>query len=519
MASKKKNSVLGTILLAPVLIIGSILALWENEDRFDYHKAAQETLPVQTPAQGAANKTISFTGQLDTSIPITGEYGERFNGFHIVERRAEIYSWEETEDDDKTTWTLDWYSEVEDNSRNQRLRQRLSDATLYAPKYLIGGLDIAPERIHFVDDWIPITPEGLELSETGHRLGLARSGDYLYARQVPGIDTLGDERVSYNGITNAPTATYFGELAGGRAVGRQFEVHEGIISRIIRNDGILHHLVNGLREDALFKIGEDFVRKRWMVRIGGTIAIILALFMLFDAFAGALYRIPYFGRLVSAGVFLASLLLGLGIALFVILSGIILHNPLAVALPGFLVLGGVIYLVQRSRVAKANAEKTLEQRLATNRTAGAAAVPSPAGIAATPAAAISVTGNQVRDSAAAAADTITIEQTFINLSMLALAEGGLHRKEYRYLAEWGKRNGVTSERMEQLFAAARKPLNPGHPANREDLELLVCMAMADGVLSKQEWSMLMGFGSRIGLAETEVRSMIRDVESGAAVSG
>ena len=302
----KKNSKLGAVLFGPALVIGGVLALWENEGRFDYYQAARDAIVINSPGE-STGLPIAYTNTLDTDIPIDGDYVTEFVGFHLISRRAEIYSWDKSEDSEgHTKWDLDWQSNLESNSRNSDLQQNLNSAALYPDGYALGPMDISAEKIHFVDDYVSISPAELRLSVQGNSIELLKSGSYFHLNKGRS-DKLGDERISYRGIPNAATASYFGVVFGGLAVGKQFEMNEGIISEIIGNDGILHHLVNGERAAALVKIQQDLTQKTWMVRIGGTLAIIIGIYVFFSVFMSLLYRIPYIGGLVASGVFLVSL--------------------------------------------------------------------------------------------------------------------------------------------------------------------------------------------------------------------
>ena len=241
MEEKRKNSFIASLLIGPTLALGGIFALWENEGRFDYAKAAAQALPVESISAVPADTTVSLTAQLDTEIPIAGEYIESFAGYHVVYRRAEIYSWEKRQDDNSTRWELEWNSSVENNSRNGSIRQDLRSTTLYPPEYRLGSLTIDRMNIHFVDGRSPVSHDNLPLTEEAKRLKLERRGDYLYQPHGSGQGPqLGDERVSYRGIVNTPTATYFGLIGNGVGTAKQFEVSQGFISGIIGNDGIHH---------------------------------------------------------------------------------------------------------------------------------------------------------------------------------------------------------------------------------------------------------------------------------------
>ena len=153
----KKKSKLGAVIFGPVLVIGGVLALWQNEGRFNYYQAALDATIISSPSE-AAGTPIAYTDTLDRDIPIDGDYVTEFVGFHKVSRRAEIYSWYESEDSDgNTTWRRGWYWSLDHNSRNSGLHQTLSSTSLYPDGYTLGSLDISAENIHLVDDYVSIS--------------------------------------------------------------------------------------------------------------------------------------------------------------------------------------------------------------------------------------------------------------------------------------------------------------------------------------------------------------------------
>lgn len=517
---------LGSIIIGPMLVVGGILGLWENEGRFNYYEAANDTVEITSPAD-YTGEPVSFTSQLDTQIPINGEYVRKFVSYHMVKRHAEIYSWDESRSDGNTTWSKGWHSHLENNSRNRHLTQKLSSRNLYPRRYVLGDTMISPDRIHFADEAVPISADALQLTGKGRSLRLLQRENHLYLDKGA-ADDLGDERVSYEGIPNAAVATYFGVFSDKTGIGRQFEVNTGFISKIIANDGILHHLVNGDREQALKTVKADFTALMWRTRFIGTAVIVVGIYVFFSSFMSLLYRIPLLGDIVEVGVILVSLVIGIPLASIVILTGLLVNNPFSVALPLAIVVGGGIYFFRRSKTTKKNAQRVLNSRLAgqkskpapgSNRTAPVFDRSSHSAPAAAFAAANSPGAESAKEQAPgpesnAASNTARIEQTFIHLAMLALAEGGLDKKENKMLITWGNENGIPKDRMKALFAEAKTGEIETHPSTREDLELLTCMALVDGELSRSEWAMLVKFATKMGRTAFDVRNIISDIETG-----
>lgn len=487
---------LGSALVAPVVVFAGMLALWENEGRFDYASAARDSAVAASPYRAPPGEAHSLTGDLVTDIPIPGEYVEQFTGYHVVSRRAEIYSWREIEEDGSISrWEKDWYGDLEDNPRNRSLRQTLSSKELQAPEYRLGLLRIEPERLRFVDAHTAIGIAGLRLADAGVRAGLQPGDGYLYKTggRGRGEPQLGDERVSYTGVRNAPTATYFGFIDEGLATAKDFRVSRSFVSAFIKNDGILHHLVNGVREAALQTMQGHFDNLRWMVRLAGTAFVVVGFYMFISGFMSLFYGIPFIGALIETGAFVLSAALGVGVSLAVMLVSIVVHNPLVVALPLALIIAGVIFVRRRMKANRENVERALRMQQASAERQSApgpqaAAPPEP------PAA--------------------LAEATFTALARLSLVDGVLDKKENRFLVAWGRRNGIAPARLKELFAAARQPGGEIRAASRNDVVLMACLAMADGAISAREMSVLTSLGSQIGLTARDMREIVVGVQSG-----
>lgn len=496
MADREQKGVVGRVISAAVLVCGGILALWENEGRFNHYKAARAARVVSTPADASAGETVCVTGDLDTGIPIAVEYVEQFTGYHVVWREAEIYSWRESTDSDgHTTWSKGWYGSLDRNSRNTGIRQTLSSDALYPPEYRLGGLEIVPARIHFVDDDAAIPCGQLALARAGQRAGLQPGGDYFFKGAGSlGAPALGDERVGFRGVRNTPTATYFGLVAGGVARGKQFDIAQSLVSGIIKNDGILHHLVNGDRDAALATMKGHFHRLQWMVRLGGTAAVVIGVQALFGGFVNLLYAIPLIGRLAETAVLLVSLIIGVTISVAVMLAAIVAHHPWTVAAPLALVVVGFLVFRWRAKHARRNVRQSVDRLQEEDS--------SP------------IDELLRRESLARRAET-----TFTNLAKLALADGGLSKKENKHLVRWGKRSGLTEDRLKELFAQAKREGGDPEATDRADLTLLTCLALRDGVLSTKELSVLNGFGKKLGMTAHDVRKVIVRLERGALPAG
>ncbi|WP_425398885.1 TMEM43 family protein [Aeoliella sp.] len=492
MASKKKNNPFAAFLIGPIFVCVGVLALWENEGRFNFYKAAKNAT-VAPAGDAPVGEPFATTDALDTQIPIAGHYVEQFVGFHRVNRHATIWSWEKDEDSDgNTTWDLGWHSSVESNSRNSGIRQTLRSDTLYPPKYQLGELEIDPADIHLVDSSETIRAGSLKMVDAGRQQNLRVAGEYFFkGRGSINSPKEGDERLGYTGIPNAATASYFGMIEGDRARGKKYDIRQSFLSGIIQNDGVLHHLVNGDRDTALASVKSYFSKVMWFTRLGGTAAVVIGVMIFIGGFASLLYRIPILGRVVGWAVFGVSLVVGLTLSLLVMITSALVHHPIAQALPVAVVIAGIVWLVRSRRKAKQNVQTALthyQQAHASDVDDGF-------------------------DLDGPGMSTGLAEKTFGNLAKLAL-EGGLSKQENRFLVKWAEKNGIDAERMKQLYDEAKQDSTPARAADRNDFVLLVCLAMADGTLSAREQSVLKRMAKHLGLSTDEVRKIVIGVETG-----
>ena len=149
MSDDSRISFIFNLLVPPIVFCGAVLALWNNEGRFDYHAAAKDTRPIESLASAAEGSTVSYTNSLNTD-PIEGYYVKDIYGFYVVERSAEIYAWEEC-DDESLSLCLEWSSYLAYNSRNNGVSQVMESADLYPSYYELNDLYI--DGVYVDSDW------------------------------------------------------------------------------------------------------------------------------------------------------------------------------------------------------------------------------------------------------------------------------------------------------------------------------------------------------------------------------
>lgn len=483
MASRNNKNKAGGIVFGPLLVIASVAALWKNETRFDYHRAARNTEAAVALGRIDPGRNVSYTGEMNRDLTLPGTYIETFTGYLAVRRQAEIYCWHRDEDDDgHVTWSRRWMNRVESNSRNSGLRQELHSGRILPPSYRVGDLEVVSELIEFVDSREEIPPGPLPRTEAGARLAL--EGAYLILRKKRS-DDLGDERLSYRGIPVPPVATWFGQFVNGRGIADTSEKRSGWIHTLVRDTGVLHHLVAGDRKVALRTMKRHIERLKWTVRGIGSAFVVLGLLTLFSSLLRFLYVIPVVGRIAESGAFLLALLVGLPLAATTIGIGFLAGNPwFLLPIVGLLALGGV-FLARFSRRRRSTEARSKEQ------------LDTEYGHALQPA---EVKKLEYREMA----------------GMLATGGRAMGEAETKTLDRFARKSGIESEERENLLAEVR-----GSPPTGESVEShlrkLIRLSVADAKLTPQEVRSIREAASLAGYDRSAFRQLMAEVSRMAEV--
>ncbi len=475
MARNKKNNPLVGLIIGPVLVGLSVMVLWQNEHRFDYHKAARQTVAVTEVAALQPEQVFSYTGSMDKDLTLEGRYVDSFKGYLTIRSRAEIYAWHEDEDDEgHVEWRMQWMSRLESNERNQGITKQLSSNTYLPAAFYVSDLTINTKQLGFVDRFESIAPSSLRLSAVGQESGLETDEDYFYLNKGK-EDQLGDERISYRGLPVPAVATYFGKYGNEEAIAHEVVTREGLVSAIIQDTGLLHHLVAGERDGALFTMKAHLQRVKMIVRAVGTAANCFGWMIFFSVFTRLLIHVPLVGPLLQGGVALLGLVLGLVVSVLTIVAGFLTHQPwilLAIALGA----GSLIVLLRRNARRSQNAQRSsLEAQLGET-----------------------LTPERVK------------ELEFIELVRLAEVDDQSNVEEAKYLRNWATHHGWDEAKIEHLLQRAKLDSSAG-PApgdSRSHLLQLIQLAMADGDLDEKEMKTIRKAARDVGCKRGELSRLI-----------
>ncbi|QDS90456.1 Dna-J like membrane chaperone protein [Rosistilla ulvae] len=480
--ARKEKSRWGGIVIGPVVMLAAMAALWCNETRYDYYKAAAKTTEVAVPDDAKPGANFSLTGSMDAGLTYPGKYVDSFTGYLTVARSAEIYCWDHDKDDDHDRWSMKWKSSVESNSRNSGVHQQCSSTSLHPPEYRVGELPVDSQLIEFVDGYDPIRPNALTLSPAGTALRLQPQGEYFYLSKNRS-GNLGDERVRYTGIPVPALATYFGKSASGRGVADQSHQRTGFINQIIQDSGNLHYIVAGDRPTALASMKSHIQRLKWIVRGIGTAAVVIGMMILCSTFVGFLFHIPVIGSIAETGTFLISLLIGLPLALLTIASGYLASHPFILAAIAIGIVAIIYWIRQRGQASQQILKQDLDQQY----------------------------GHQLGYE-----EMKDLE--FLELAQLAFSDAKLDAGEAKVLSQWARKQGWDKAKCDAMIKRAKenRATEAAAESNDDHLQNLIRLAMADGSLSNYEIRTIRKVSKQIGYDDQTIREMIDRVRRGIA---
>lgn len=486
--ARRKKSGWGGFLIGPALILASLVVLYKNEARYDYSREAAGTIVLQDVAEGTEGQLISCTGPMDQSLTIRGKYVDAFVGYLVVYRSAEIYAWDRDEDDDNhVTWRQEWMSSPQSNSRNSSITQTLSSDDCRPAVYRVGELPVAEERIEFVDSTESITTNGLLLSDEGKTHHLRSDGDKFYLSKGK-ADRLGDERLSYTGVPVPAIGTYFGKYAGGKGVAYDDNLRTDMISSLIQDSGVLHHLVAGERSVALATMKQHIATLKWIIRGIGTALTVLGFLIMISSMLSLVYALPIIGPMAEWGAWILAILIGVPVALLTISISFLLSNPLWLVL--LVVVGaGFVYMIRRKG---RKTQDAMQQHLA------------------------QAYGHVVEPD-----EYVDLE--YRELVHLAISDADFGEPEMEFLYEWGKKHGWDREKCDSVIDSVQanhaSGLSGGEAkeATDEHLKNLILLAMADGSVTVYEMRAIRRAASKLGYDESMIRDLQMQIRQSASV--
>lgn len=481
---REKNGIVGVV-AGPIIVFLALAALWKNEVRYDYYHAARNSMEVNALGDANEAQVISYTGGMDQGLELNGKYIDSFSGYLVIDRKAEIYCWDRSEDDDgHVTWRREWKRSIESNARNHGLHQQLSSGRLIPESYRVDDFEIMADRIEFVDRFEAVAPGGVK-AELPVSPNLTQDGNYLMLRKNK-AGKLGDERISYRGFPVPATATWFGRYAGGKGVAHDANQRDGFVNGLIQDTGILHHLVAGDRATALATTRQYLSRLKWIVRAAGTCATYIGFQVFFSSIVGFVFGVPIVGWLAEKGTIILSIVVAVPLALITIVCGF-LFGHLYLFLVLLSVLTAIVAFLVGSRRKGERVSRQLHQTLEEKYGR-------------------KLDFNDIK------------EMEFAELAHLALGDAKVGNQELDLLYKWGKKNGWKKDKVDELLQAVRgvgEVPASDHPSDWH-LNQLIQLALADGHLTPFEMRVIRVAAKKAGHDRQTVKDLMARVKQAAA---
>lgn len=341
----RKGGVLAGALFGILMLIGSVVLLWVNEGRADLSKIAKGAIVVTegavAPAE-AQGQLVGITGRLeideaafDADFGVRGDYVE-------LNRKVEMYAWDESESDDKYSYNTTWTISPEDSSQfeyragHENPAMPYRAATFYAQTGRVNDYTFDPSRAHLTSAEAVIPGDEVRLPEWGHS-----EGEYIYIGYygfaAPSRPAVGDVRISYTAVPAGRTVSLYGLLQGDR------------VEPFVKGNGKLYGFWAGSHDEAMAKMHQEYVMIGWAMRIGGLFLMWFGLNLVISPLTNLLGLVPVLGRLGRGLLWGINFVIALTISLVVILVSFVAHRwylILAVVLVG---VGVAVFFVVRQR--------------------------------------------------------------------------------------------------------------------------------------------------------------------------
>lgn len=352
------NSIKG-IVVGLILFIGSFGLLFWNEGRVDISDIAKTAVDISSTSVSTdtalSGKLVSTTGEVNSDQLIGDDMFLVPGKYVAVNRRVEMYAWEEesksttktnTGGSETTETTYTYSKKWQENPRSsadfnlteghenpvktmQSVTNKVSTAT-------IGAYSIDPQTIALPGfTQISLNADNVTLNEGA----VLANEQFIFIPTVAGGSfvnpQVGDLRVTYNVLLPGFTGTVFGKLSGDR-----------IDSFVDKDGNRLYRLFTGSREEGVATLHSEYTMWLWILRLVGFLMMWLGLSALFGPISVILDFLPIFGTISRSLIGVVTFVVALVLSIVTILISMILHSLLAVLITVAVVIGGLFYYVK-----------------------------------------------------------------------------------------------------------------------------------------------------------------------------
>jgi hypothetical protein len=349
--SRIANSFTG-ILIGLLLIPLSIWGLWWNEGQPDLSVLAEKSVAIDASQVNldTEGQFVAVTGTLDSDATLADEPWMQAGSFISLNRRVEMYAWEEststTETEDtigggsttSTTYSYNkTWTESPANSSNfeypaghENPSKPIDSQSKSVQTATIGAYQIAAQEI-ILPSGERITPQPATLPD-----GYVLQGEYIYNRaEAASNPQIGDIRISIDALQSGVTVTALGQQQGKKIIRHEIDKQE------------FYRVFMGTRENALETLHTEYLIRIWLIRIFGILGIFIGLQLIVGPIGRILGVIGILGRAVDGifGIINAILAVTIGIAVIIISQ--IFHNIWLLLITIALIVAGVVYYLRK----------------------------------------------------------------------------------------------------------------------------------------------------------------------------
>ncbi len=364
------------IIAGIIIICAGTWLLWWNEERTfktagaigEAEILAQEINNISTLDSSLNGQVIHATGRAETQEILRDPIFKISINAIKLQRDVEFYQWEEHEESETrkklgggeetiTTYTYNkkWTSEPVDSQNfrdpsyknSNKIIAKVEDADIWAKDVNFGAYKLPDFLIHSIGGEISFNITSFDaraaqnlLLVQGSKRGLIHtSGNTIYLGSNPANPEIGDVRISFKQILPADIS---------------------IIAQISGNTFSQYKATNGYNFSRLemgrVSMSDMFEHARtsnkimsWILRLVGTLAIIMSLSIIFRPLSVAGDLIPFIGSIIGALTGFAAFLLGLAWSLIVIAVAWVRFRPLISGILIAIALGLIILSFMKSR--------------------------------------------------------------------------------------------------------------------------------------------------------------------------
>ena len=365
-----KPGIVGRVIVGLLLLFSGILLLWINEQNaFKTSEAISEAKSKYIDVNSSRldnnnnDKLIATKGEL--KIPLVGVTDSDFNvqtkSAKLV-RKVEMYQWTESCDDEngkeKCRYEKTWNDElINSNDFSNKAYQNpskmpYSNETFLAQDVTVGAYNLDDTLLNKLEANKKLTVYNNEITMN---LGL-RSNDDYYTNVQNNSPQIGDIRISYTysdatnvsilAVQNNDTLKPFVSSNGHKV----YEIKSGNLT----GAEILQSLTNQNNT------------QKWLIRLTGTIFIIISFILIISPLQFLANFIPIFGTIFGWITSLASVVIGLAISLIIIALSWLFYRPLFSII--LLIIGvGIILLIKKFMSQKNSSKKINSKDIMPNK--------------------------------------------------------------------------------------------------------------------------------------------------------